>query len=353
MSSIEQYVDVQISQQTTAVSKAGFGTLLIVGPNPTFSERTKAYTPSEMAGLASDLTGGATDPEYRAASTLISQNPRVTRFKVGRIDGGDADMTATLDAIKNEDNDWYGLMTVERNATDDLAASAWAQTNKKIFGVADDDANIIASGDTTSTPKLMFDNSRNRSFALYSGQADGSASDPFAEAGLFGIWMPQTPGSYTVMYKSMSGVVADVLTSSQLGYAAEKFCNTYHEVGGVQIIDGGWVSQGTVNYIDIMVFVDWLQARMTERIFSRLVNLAKIPFTDAGIDLIVAEVKGQLQDGIDAGGLAADPAPVVEAPAAADVDTTDKANRLLPDITFTATLAGAIHKIQVRGVVTL
>lgn len=351
--SIEQYVDVQISQQTTAVSQAGFGTLLIVGPNPEFSERVKAYTPSEMVALASDLAGGATDPEYRAANTLISQNPRVTTFKVGRIDGGDADMTATLDACKNEDNDWYGLMTVERNQTDDLAASAWAQSNKKIFGVADDDSNIIASGDTTSTPKLMFDNSRDRSFALYSGQADGGENDPFGEAAVFGIWMPQQPGSYSVMYKTLSGVVADVLDTSEIGYAAEKFCNTYHEVGGVQIVDGGWVSYSTVNYIDIMVFVDWLQARMTERIFSRLVNLAKIPFTDAGIDLIVSEVKGQLQDGIDAGGLAADPAPVVEAPLAKDVSTTDKGNRLLPDITFTATLAGAIHKTQIRGVVTL
>jgi hypothetical protein len=34
---------------------------------------------------------------------------------------------------------------------------------------------------------------------------------------------------------------------------------------------------------------------------------------------------------------------------AADVDANDRASRLLPDIEFIATLAGAIHKTTITG----
>jgi hypothetical protein len=40
----------------------------------------------------------------------------------------------------------------------------------------------------------------------------------------------------------------------------------------------------------------------------------------------------------------------VTVPDVADTDPTDRANRLLRDVRFTARLAGAIHKVIVRGV---
>jgi hypothetical protein len=56
-----------------------------------------------------------------------------------------------------------------------------------------------------------------------------------------------------------------------------------------------------------------------------------------------------LKDGIRAGGLSSDPAPEVTAPAVADVDSITKAGRILPDVKFTATLAGAIHNLEISG----
>jgi len=43
----------------------------------------------------------------------------------------------------------------------------------------------------------------------------------------------------------------------------------------------------------------------------------------------------------------------ITVPAVADVDPNDKANRLLPDVEFEATLAGAVHKVKIHGVVKL
>jgi hypothetical protein len=85
------------------------------------------------------------------------------------------------------------------------------------------------------------------------------------------------------------------------------------------------------------------------RIFALLINNQKIPYTDLGIDLIKSTIAAVLEDGIRAGGLAASPAPTVTAPAAADVDAITKATRVLPDVTFGATLAGAIHQLEIAG----
>ena len=51
--------------------------------------------------------------------------------------------------------------------------------------------------------------------------------------------------------------------------------------------------------------------------------------------------------------LSNDPAPLVTVPKAADVPPTDKANRILRDVKFTATLAGAIHAVVIRGKVSV
>jgi hypothetical protein len=51
--------------------------------------------------------------------------------------------------------------------------------------------------------------------------------------------------------------------------------------------------------------------------------------------------------------LAADPAYEITAPDASEVSVADKGNRLLPDMEFTGTYAGAIHKVEIQGVLSL
>lgn len=434
--SLQDIVNVQITRQTTAVSRVGFGTVLVLTHEANFSERIRFY--SSIDSVDDDLVGGTNAEAYAAASKLFGQSPRPTQIAIGNVqgtktitdDGGtytagdvkttvngtdvvtsftsDKDttltahaaaiqalvdvstavytagthtivitpaaekvlgvvidwsaitgtMTATLssagtedhddalDAIKNENNDWYGIVDISHTEADVLDVAAWTETQVKMYGTSSDDSTILGSGDTDIASQLKALGYA-RTFCMYNGQAD----TVFPEAAVFGIFVTQDPGSYTVMIKSLSGVVADNLTDTQVTYALGKNCNIYQEIGGADIVQEGKVVEG--EFIDIIVFIDWLQARMTERIYSRLVNLQKIPFTDEGIGVVEAEVKAQLQAGVEVGGLAADPAPVVTVPKAVDVSPADKANRLLPDVDFTATLAGAIHAVEVNGVVTL
>ena len=108
-------------------------------------------------------------------------------------------------------------------------------------------------------------------------------------------------------------------------------------------------------FIDVIRGRDWLTARLRERIFGLLINARKVPFTNAGIDQVTSEVSAQLTEGIGAGYLSPDNLEgqdvpfVVTAPTAQEVSKADKIARLLPNVAFEATLAGAIHAVQING----
>jgi hypothetical protein len=106
-------------------------------------------------------------------------------------------------------------------------------------------------------------------------------------------------------------------------------------------------------FIDIVRGIDWLTSRIQEFVYSVLVNNPKVPYTDAGITAIEAQVKRALQLGISNNFIASDPAPIVTVPKAADVPTIDKTNRILKNVKFQATLAGAIHAVNITGTVTV
>lgn len=355
--SLNDIVNVQISRETQAVSRAGFGTICIVGPNATFSGRLQYYT--DLASLAADLTGGESDPEYLAASAIMAQSPRVTRFAVGRIDVGDADLTASLNAINTEQDDWYGLVITSRVLADQEEAADWAETANKIAGFGSADTNIVdqADGvDVTTIAYYLKSNALARSFAFYSS----SAASAYPEAALLGKILPYDPGTYTAMFKTLAGITVDDLTPTQSTNVRAKWCNVYEEIGGVNIVREGKV--GANEYIDIIIFVDWLDARITESVYAVLVRLPKVPYTSKGIAAIKSAIDqvlkiGQNRDGISEKAFDTDGNQIggyyITVPAIQDIPTADKTARLLQDVEFVAFLSGAIHAVVINGVVTL
>jgi hypothetical protein len=137
------------------------------------------------------------------------------------------------------------------------------------------------------------------------------------------------------------------LTDTQRSALDGKNGNYYISAGGLALTYPGKTASG--EWFDVTRFVDWLQARLRERLIGLLANNAKVPFTDAGIALVVAEIRAQLQQGVAVGGLAESPAFTISAPLASDVSSVDRAARTLPDVTFSARLAGAIHAIELTG----
>ena len=82
-----------------------------------------------------------------------------------------------------------------------------------------------------------------------------------------------------------------------------------------------------------------------------MANSDKIPFTQSGITALENEVRAQLEEAVANSVITT--GYTVTPPAVDDVSATDKANRILGDLDFSATLAGAIHTVIINGSVSV
>lgn len=236
------------------------------------------------------------------------------------------------------------------NEDDFKEAAAWAETQKKIYFYASSSAAILDGVSTSDIAYIMKNFAYDRTVSIYHDNAQGDATPSWIEAGWPGETLPYDPGSQTWAYKTIAGVAAYGLTSGERTGALGKNCNIYTTTGGVNITEEGKVASG--EYIDIIRGLDWLESRLQTEIFTELVNKRKVPFTDEGITVIAGIVQGVLEEAA-AAGLLVLTSIVVTAPLAKDVPTNDKLARNLPDIEFSALLQGAIHTVEIAGVVTV
>lgn len=255
-----------------------------------------------------------------------------------------------LTAISAVNDDWYALAATTRDLATVKAIALWVESRIKIFGTASDNANIInqASGiDTTSIAAFLNINGYVRSFVIY----HQDSQDDFPECAWFGAVLPLQPGSETWMFKNLKTIAYSNLTSTQQNNAFDKGCNTYQYVGGVGITQKGTVAQG--EFIDIIRGVDWLTSTIQSYVYSVLVNNPKVPYTNTGITQIESEIRRALQLGVNNNFIASEPAYQIIVPNATTVPTIDKTNRILRNVSFRATLAGAIHAVEITGTVSV
>lgn len=351
--SLNEIVNVTIDRQTRAVSQAGFGTVLLLGSFPAnITDRYRTYT--SAAGVEGDFP--ATSAQVYAARAAFGQSPAPTRIVIGRIDSGDTPDVA-LTEIANVYNDWYGVILLDRDRAKQQAVAAWVEGRKKLFVTSS--ADVAISGAAYSAPAAgavnpvapdlathLRWNGYNRSAVLFS-KTLGATDWP--DAAWLARQLSTAPGTQTWMFKSLAGVTVSGLSDTESNNVRGKNANTYETVGGVPITREGKVGSG--EFLDVIHGLDWLQARLTERVFGRLVNLPKVPYTDAGVAIFESEIRAQLATAVELGVLAGEP--TVTVPRVRDVSPNDRANRFLPDIRFSATLSGAVHSVTVNGVVSV
>lgn len=258
----------------------------------------------------------------------------------------DPGVVAGLAALQTFDPDWYGLVLASNSAAEVEAAASWAEANDKLFGASSSDADI-PTGSASDLASALQLNLYHRTFLLY----DADATMGHAAAALFGSRLPTVPGSSTWKFKRLGGVTTDAISGGERAILRGKSCNFYHSVKSAGVTEQGRLSSNRP--IDVTRTVDWLKEEVQTNVFGRMVRMEKIPFTDFGADLVRSDILSALQTGINNGALASDPAPVVEIPKVATVSANDKANRTLPDVTFSAVLAGAIETVQIVGKLTV
>jgi len=255
----------------------------------------------------------------------------------------DAGVQDDLADILAEDSDWYGLAFDCLSKAEALEAADWTEANKKLLIVDNCDSECLDSSDTD----CLLSQLKTAAYARTAVIVNTSDLMEYAAPAWLGSRLPANPGSDTWKFKTLAGVNASRMTEGQKSAVFAKKGNTYTTVAGVNITEEGWSASG--EFLDVTRFIDWLEAEIKVRVFALLANAPKVPYTDAGVDSVLSVVKGALTDGVKAGGLAKDPAPTVSAPLVADVDTTIRGTRNLPDVEFEGRLAGAIHALTITG----
>ena len=346
--SLNQIINVQIDRQTSLPSRAGFGVPLILGRSNKLTPKVQTFTDIESVAAVF----APADDEYIMAQKLLSQTFVPPVFKIGKWVVADA-ISVNLDDIRNIDDDWYCLLLDSETQAHIQDAAAYIEALKKIHLAMSTDDAIFSAASTTDVAYVLKAAGYDRTAVI---AKKGPVTD-FPHAAWAGMMLPRTPGEATWAYKSLSGVAVDVLTPGEKAVALRnaqgtgKNANIYTRVGGVSITQDGNMASG--EYIDVMRGVDFISARIQERVYFQLVNLPKIPYTNAGVNIILNEIDAVMKTAINQGILRADPAPTVSAPDVQDIDPIDRGNRLLPDVKFQGQLAGAIHRTEIQGVVTL
>jgi hypothetical protein len=162
---------------------------------------------------------------------------------------------------------------------------------------------------------------------------------------------PNDPGSSTWAYKTLRGVTVDTYTETETNTLKAKRTNYYVQIAGVNTMLNGVTPAG--EWIDVTIGIHWLTARLQERLFTTLVNVKKVPYTDKGISLIEGAVRAMLREAVRVGFLDDDENLSVTVPAAADATPADRAARVLQPVDFQGRIAGAIHEIVLNGTVTV
>ena len=114
MTALSNIVSVNISRLTSVVARSTFGVPAVIGQfatSKTATPFTRARYYGSMAEVAADGWASG-DAVYDALSKVFGQKQKPARAMVGRIDSGDANIAASLDAIQLETADWYAYALV-------------------------------------------------------------------------------------------------------------------------------------------------------------------------------------------------------------------------------------------------
>ena len=241
-------------------------------------------------------------------------------------------------------------ITYSLDTTKTKSWMAWAEGQKKILFVQDSDVAQYAADTGVIGTACLGEYARLMSYERTAVVYHATPSEYLAAAWI-GDQLPYDPGANTWAFKTMSSVSVDNLTSSQEALIRGKGINVYTLTAGTASTFAGTCAKAQ-RYIDDQRFLDWQDTQIKLDYTNLQFQAGKIPFTDTGIQMVKLMVQAALEKGVKAGGWA--PGSIsVTAPKAADVSGTNKANRNLPDVKWSATLAGAVHTVVVTGSVSV
>lgn len=240
--------------------------------------------------------------------------------------------------------------------TELVALQAQIETEPRLGCYCVNDANTKgADAGSASLAKQLYTLAYD-SFVLYSNDTDANGM-----ACQLGATLPDRIYKINPAYYPLSGVVADTLTSAEIGYIVAKNCNRIENVGGYTLMPavdlvsanggnkGGVLSSG--QYLDLVVAKYYLEEKVSEAVYQLLIDNQKVPFTLTGFEMIRSRIYNTMVEYGD--GIVDLSTIVITMPDFETYNTTKKGQRWLDGVEGTGTLAGAINKITISYSLTI
>lgn len=358
MANLDTIVQVFISRETTQIDTASFDKPLFLVELPDTVDNTDPMnpvsTPADVSNRVRTYTNlediaddyGINSAAYKMSQKALGGTQRPTTIYIGVKNTAET-YAAGLNAVIAASNEWYALAADTKLQSNILAMAAIIEAQKKVYFASSADSGIINPASTTDVGYLLDAANYDRTILVYSP----NAATEHPECAWLGSQIVEVPGSNTWAFKGANGITATKLSGTAESALKAKHVNYFTTIAGTDIFLNGVTSKGS--WIDEVIFVDWLYARIQEQVFYRIINKKKIPFTSAGATIIGAEIRSVLSQGVANGGIADTPPFRVIEPAVLSIPEVQRAQRIMGDFKFEARLAGAAHSVIIRGVVTV
>lgn len=290
----------------------------------------KNYT---AAGSASPITVTANTAGAWFSIEIMESSLSLMTSEMTHADPG---ITADLDAIKLADGDFFAIAGSGLSGAMIQAIATWAESNKKLA--------ILQTSDTKVTNEVA---------GLGNDPIDDAKTSAFKNTGvhylpsdanmvpiaLAGLCLSFNPGAETWALKTLAVVSPVVLTDTQRNNLLSKNGNSYETVAGRNVTFDGRTANG--DYIDAMRGRLWFADELQKRLFGRMLQVPKVPFTQAGRNLVESALKAGAKLGVERGVITEDF--IVTVPNPADVPEGDRATRKWTGCQVSAPLQGAAH----------
>lgn len=243
---------------------------------------------TQTAGYETGAVGGSTNISAGSATT----------FKIA-IDGDATphSITLTLTGLTT------GALIASAMQTAIQALSPTYPAYANVTVAFTNNVYVITSGSTgtTSTVAITAGSSNDVAATLKIGAANGAVDTAgtitYLDGGasILGYAMGANTGlpnsAYTLMFKSLPGITTESLTEAQLAYIEGVNGNVYVNRGGTyNMLEAGVTSDGT--FFDQILGLDLLSNNIQISIMNALQAVTKIPYTDAGVNILMNAISG-------------------------------------------------------------
>lgn len=355
--------DVVVNLTPRTVVRSGFNLSMIIGDSKVLNADNRVAVYKDTESMAN--AGFTTDsPEYKAAQIYFSQNPNPGRVAIGFWDSANETLAEAIAACRSFNLEWWGCVPLGKTSesgqfvaatSDELLEAALTIENSTPNSII-----ICALPDLAFLGELKAKSYR-RTMGIFSEDVNKAVA-------IMGYAMGANTGlansAYTLKFKKLTGVTADLWSEPQVSDAEAVNANAYINRGATyDMFEQGTMADGT--WFDEVINLDMLSNDIQLSVMDILTSTTKIPQTDAGVATIINAILPNLDKAVETDflapgiwtapdfmdikqGDAIEKGYQVMSGSVDDQSAEDRNARICPPIYIALKLAGAIHGVVIQ-----